>query len=150
MAHPASSILIHLVFSTRGQEPWITPLMRPPLHDELQRIAEQRESPLLAINSTSDHIHALCNLARTVSVGTLVEDLKRHSMRDLKSRALVPALFQWQAGYGAFSIGQSQVPRVIRFIHEQQSHHQRHSYQDEFRLLLARYRLPCDEEHVWE
>ena len=97
---------------------------------------------------TADHVHTLFSLARTRSVAEIVEELKKSSSRWMKQQGVKG--FSWQAGYGAFSVSESQVRTVARYISRQQDHHRRLSFQDELRRFLTRYEVTYDERYVWD
>lgn len=150
MPQSLSSILIHLIFSTKNREPFITPNIETELHPYLAKIFREHKSPSLIINGTADHIHALFTLGRTITVAELVEELKTNSSKWIKTKGREVKHFHWQRGYGAFSIGQSNVATVKRYIRNQKQHHQRVSFQDEYRQFLNRYKIDFDEQYVWD
>lgn len=94
-------------------------------------------------------VYSLFALARTISQAEVVEEVKRGSSKWMKADGGVPG-FTWQAGYSAFSIGESQVESVIAYIQNQEQHHQKLTFQEEFRRFLDRYRLAYDERYVWD
>lgn len=95
---------------------------------------------------TADHVHSLVSLARTQTIADVVEEVKKSSSKWMKDQGV--ATFFWQAGYGAFSIGESQVSAVVRYIARQEKHHQHVSFQEEFRRFLAQYGVAYDERYV--
>lgn len=101
------------------------------------------------MGGVADHVHLLFRLARTISVSDAVKDIKVESSKWMKTDAGVPD-FAWQAGYGAFSIGASQIDDVMDYIRRQAEHHAKRSFQEEFRLLLKRYGVRYDEAYVWD
>jgi len=150
MAQSLSSILIHLVFSTKNREPFITPAIETELHPYMATIFRELKSPSLAINGTSDHLHILFSLGRVIKVADLVEEVKTESSKWIKTKGPEFRNFHWQAGYGAFSIGQSNVETLKRYIRGQKRHHRRFTFQDEFRKFLTRYEIDYDERYVWD
>src|SRR5688572_29005059 len=125
MSQSLSSILVHLVFSTKNREPFITPIIEAELHPYMVRIFRELKSPSLAIDGTSDHVHVLFSLARVITVADLVEELKTSTSKWIKTKGREFRAFQWQRGYGAFSIGQSNVEILKRYIRNQKAHHRR-------------------------
>jgi putative transposase len=113
-------------------------------------IFKAMKSPALIINGTSDHIHTLFSLSRVVTIASLVEEVKTESSKWIKTKGKQFRNFHWQSGYGAFSIGQSQVPTVRRYITRQKEHHRRVSFQDEYRKFLNVYGVEYDERYVWD
>ncbi|MDQ3252704.1 MAG: transposase [Acidobacteriota bacterium] len=150
MAQSLSSILIHLVFSTKLREPFINPDLEPKLHAYLSVVFRECKSPSVIVGGTQDHVHALFVLHRTWTVATVVEEVKKSSSKWIKTNGRELRSFQWQAGYGAFSIGQSSVPALKRYIATQHAHHRRQTFQDEFRELLHKYDVGYDERDVWD
>jgi len=150
MSQSLSSILVHLVFSTKNREPFITRAIEPELYPYVASIFRDLKSPTLCISGTFDHLHILFSLARTVKIAELVEEVKTSSSKWIKTKGNEFRNFHWQRGYGAFSIGQSQVKRVKRYILSQKEHHRRISFQDEYRAFLKSYEIEYDERYVWD
>jgi putative transposase len=150
MPQSLSSILIHLVFSTKHREPWLTPEIEPELHAYLATVFQGCDSPALLINGDKDHVHALFALARTWAVADMVEEVKKRSSKWIKTKGDGFSQFYWQAGYGAFSVSQSQVEQVRRYIANQKAHHRQRTFQDEYRALLNKHGVEFDEQYVWD
>jgi putative transposase len=150
MAQSLSSILVHLIFSTKNREPFITEAIEPELHPYMAKIFRELKSPSLAINGTSDHVHILFSLGRTINIADLVEEVKTESSKWIKTKGAEFRTFHWQRGYGAFSVGQTQVTTVKRYIARQKIHHQRVTFQEEYRKFLKSYGIAYDERYVWE
>jgi REP element-mobilizing transposase RayT len=148
MPQSLAKILVHLIFSTKQREPTISELVRPHLHAYLVGILANLKCPSLQTGGTGDHVHILFALGRTVTVSDVVEEVKKGSSKWMKTQD-VPT-FTWQAGYGAFSVGESQAETVVHYIQRQEQHHQRLSFQEEFRRFLERYRVAYDERYVWD
>jgi REP element-mobilizing transposase RayT len=150
MPQSLSSILIHLIFSTKNREPFLTPDIELELYPYLASIFKAMKSPALIINGTSDHLHTLFSLSRVVAIANLVEEVKSESSKWIKTKDRQFRNFHWQSGYGAFSIGQSQVKTVKRYIRRQKEHHRRVTFQDEYRKFLKVYEVEYDERYVWD
>ena len=150
MPQSLASILIHLVFSTKNREPFITPAVESELHPYMAKIFRALKSPSLAIDGTTDHVHMLFALSRVITVAELVEEIKTESSKWIKTKGPEFRNFHWQTGYGAFSIGQSNVACLKRYIHNQKQHHRRVTFQDELRTFFKRYQIPYDERYVWD
>lgn len=142
--------LIHLVFSTKHREPFLSDAVRPALHAYLATVFKNLQSPVLALNSVADHVHILFSLHRTVALSSVVEDAKKSSSKWLKTQSPDLAAFAWQAGYGAFSVSESAVEAVTRYIETQAEHHRQVTFQDEFRAFLTKHNLEYDERYLWE
>jgi putative transposase len=145
-----SSILIHLVFSTKHREPFITPDIEPEVHAYLATVFRESGSPAMTIGGDRDHVHALFTLSRTRTVADVVEEVKKRSSKWIKTKGPTFGRFQWQAGYGAFSIGESNVRALKRYIAGQKEHHRHRSFQEEYLLFLKKYNIEYDEHYVWD
>ena len=150
MPQSLSSILIHLIFSTKNREPFITPEIESELHPYMATIFRGMKCPSLAIDGTSDHIHVLFSMARIVTIADLVEEVKTESSKWIKTKGQEFRNFHWQRGYGGFSIGQSQVSTLKGYIHNQKRHHRRVTFQEEYRKFLMSYGIEYDERYVWD
>jgi len=150
MPHSRSSILIHLVFSTKLREPFITPAIETELQKYMASVFRALNLPSLAIDGTEDHVHILFSLGRVIKIADLVEEVKTDSSKWIKTKGSEFKNFHWQRGYGAFSIGQSNIASLKRYILGQKRHHQRVTFQDEYRKFLAAYGVAYDERYVWD
>jgi putative transposase len=150
MAQSLANVLVHLVFSTKNRRPLIRPEVEHELHPYLAAVCREMGCPALDVGGTEDHVHILFSLSRTVTLSKLDEEVKKRSSKWIKTKAEGYADFAWQAGYGAFSIGQSGVAGVKQYIAEQKEHHRKVSFQEELRALLRRYQVEFDERYLWE
>lgn len=148
MPQSLGKVLVHIVFSTKHRAPMLSAVVRGKVHTYLAGVVNGVDCRAVGIGGTSDHVHALVSLGRTRSVAQLVHAMKGGSSRWM-GRAGHEA-FAWQAGYAAFSIGESQAARVARYIARQEEHHRRRTFQDELRLLLDRYGVAYDERYLWD
>ncbi len=149
MPQSLAQIYIHLVFSTKDRVPQISAEVQPRLHAYLAGTCQAIHCDALVVGGVADHVHLLFRLARTTSLSDAVKNIKVESSKWMKTDAGVPD-FAWQAGYGAFSIGASQVDEVTDYIRRQAEHHAKRGFQEEFRLLLKRYGVKYDEAYVWD
>jgi REP element-mobilizing transposase RayT len=97
-----------------------------------------------------DHVHIVCSLSRTVTIAKLIEHLKTETSRWAKKTPRGSRLFTWQAGYGAFSVSQSHLDRVLQYVEQQEEHHRKRTFQEEFRDLCRKHQLEIDERYVWD
>jgi REP element-mobilizing transposase RayT len=104
----------------------------------------------LRVGGTEDHVHILCRLSKTIDVATLIRELKRESSKWIKEQNPRLADFSWQKGYGAFSVSPSHVPALIEYILNQEEHHRRETFQDEYRRLCKKYGVDIDERYCWD
>ena len=150
MPQSLSSVLVHLIFATKNREPFITAEIEPELHAYLATVLRECGSPALLINGTTDHVHILFALSRRMALADLVEEVKKRSSKWIKTKGSGFRNFQWQAGYGAFSVGQSNVDALKKYIAGQKEHHRRRTFQDEFRTFVEKYEVEYDERFVWD
>jgi len=109
-----------------------------------------KDCETLIVNGVEDHVHALFALSRTHSIADVVKEIKRTSSGWVKDLSPKLAKFHWQGGYGAFSVGQSNLQEVIRYIENQGEHHKLVSFQDEYRSFLKAYGIEYDGRYVWD
>ncbi len=151
MSQSLANILLHVVFSTKSRAPYLdTDAVREGMNAYLVGTLRNIGCPSLATNCVPDHVHVLCQLSRTLTVAKLVEEIKTSSSKWIKQEHPRLTDFHWQAGYGAFSVSQSNVEQVRQYIANQESHHRQRTFQDEFRELLRRHELEWDEQYVWD
>ncbi len=151
MSQSLAKILIHVVFSTKDRTPFLRDQsLRAELHRYLGGILTNLDCQPLIVGGVEDHVHFLCALARTRTTAEVIKETKRASSLWIKTKAPTLHDFSWQNGYGAFSIGFSQIESVRNYITGQEEHHRKTTFQDEFRELLRRYDIEFDEQYVWD
>lgn len=142
-------VLIHVVFSTKNRADLIVPETEVGLFAYIHGIVENNKSKLIIANGTMNHIHLLISLGRAIGISELIGDIKRGSSLWIKTQGDYRN-FYWQEGFGAFSIGQSQVQGVVDYIRNQKEHHAGSDFKTEFRGLLKKYEVEYDERYVWD
>jgi len=150
MPQSLANILVHVIFSTKNRTAWIDSEIEDELYPYLSSICRACHSPSHAVGGTEDHVHIALSLSRTITVAKVMEEIKRSSSKRIKTKGARYRAFAWQNGYGAFSIGQSQLPALKRYIADQKDHHRHRTFQEEFREFLERYRVKYDETYVWD
>jgi REP element-mobilizing transposase RayT len=110
----------------------------------------EQDCETLIVNGVEDHVHGLFALSRTHSIASVVKEIKRTSSGWVKELSPTLAKFHWQGGYGAFSVSQSNLKDVIRYIENQEEHHKHITFQDEYRAFLKAYGVAYDERYVWD
>ena len=113
-------------------------------------ICKNLESPALIIGGVEDHVHLLTRHSNNLASSVFVRELKRSSSKWVKEQKALLRDFYWQAGYGAFSVSPGHVGALTVYIRDQEQHHKRESFQDEFRRLCKKYGVPIDERYVWD
>ena len=151
MPQSLSSVYLHVVFSTKGREPWLQdPVLRGECHAFLGGVSKQLDCPSVIVGGVEDHVHLLARFGRGVTQSDWVKELKRVSNRWIKEREPKMAGFAWQAGYGVFSVSSSALEDVEKYIQNQEEHHRKVTFQDEFRAFLRKHKVDCDERYVWD
>jgi putative transposase len=150
MPQSLAKILIHLIYSTKNREPFLVEELRDELHRYTGGILKELGSPAILINSVEDHVHILFSLSRTESISHVVQETKTGTSKWLKTKGPNFAKFQWQNGYGAFSVSQSKIDSVMKYVANQREHHRRKTFQDEYKEFLERYQIDYDERYVWD
>lgn len=143
-------MLAHVVFSTKNRADLIAPEIEDGLFRYIHGIAENNGAKLIIVGGTANHIHLLVSLPKKIDIPELIGDIKCDSSLWVKEQDKGFENFYWQKGYGAFSIGQTQVGVISNYIKNQKEHHQKHSYQNEFRAWLKKYEIEYDERYVWD
>lgn len=150
MPQSLACLHIHLVFSTKGRAAWLADGFRDELHAYMATVLNNLGCRVTLINSVEDHVHTLFDLARTVTLADAVKAVKTATTVWLKNRDAALADFAWQAGYGAFSVSESNTDAVRHYIATQREHHARVSFQDEYRTLLTKHGISFDERYTWD
>ena len=150
MSQSLASILVHIIFSTKNRQPRIFPEIKNELHTYMAGISRSLGALVHEIGGVEDHVHLFISLPRTLSISKFIEELKRGSSKWIKTKGNENFDFSWQKGYGALSVGQSSYEAVRLYIQNQEKHHKKISFQDEFRIFLKQYELDYDEKYVWD
>ena len=149
MAKSHCNLLYHIVFSTKGREPWLEGETLSRCHAYLGGAIRDEGGVALIVNGTSDHVHILARLRQDHSVADVVRDIKASSSgwfhRTFRRRA-----FAWQAGYGAFTVSFSQIGKVRAYIERQAEHHRRSDFKREYVALLDKNGIEYDERYLWD
>jgi REP element-mobilizing transposase RayT len=151
MAQSLARLWTHLIFSTKNRFPFLTDkVLRAEMHAYLAEMLRKHDCETLIVGGVEDHTHALFTLSRTLPIASVVKEVKRTSSGWIKDTAPKLSKFHWQAGYAAFSVSQSNLQEVIRYIENQEEHHKRVTFQDEYRAFLKAYGIDFDERYVWD
>ena len=149
MANTFTSLHVHIVFSTKNRERWLTPDIEEDIWRYLGGICRTHHLTALQVGGVEDHVHLLLGYPPTVALSDFMKRLKGESSKWISE--LSPALrgFSWQDGYGAFSIGHSQIPRTIRYIQTQRARHGRLPFEQEYRDFLHVHDLVAEERYIF-
>ena len=150
MPNTYSQILIHLVFAVKGRDSLIHQSWEEKLHKYITGIVQKQDQKMLAINGMPDHIHILIGMKPNCRISDLVREIKKSSTEFIKENNLCRKNFNWQSGYGAFSCSQSSLGNVVKYILNQNEHHRRKSFQDEFMVLLNKYEIEHQQRYLFD
>jgi REP element-mobilizing transposase RayT len=149
MANTYTSLHYHIVFSTKNREPWFTPANEGRIWEYLGGIAREAGMKALQVGGFNEHIHMLLALPPTIGVSKAVQLLKGGSSRWIHEEFDDMAMFGWQDGYGAFTVGMSQISQTALYIQCQREHHRLKTFQEEYVVFLDKHGVSFDERYVW-
>jgi putative transposase len=151
MPQSLSQVYLHLVFAVKGHRPLIDDAIRSELYAYMAAVLrDECQSPATIIGGVEDHIHILLRLSRTVTIARVVEMVKKRSSKWIKTKGEKYRLFEWQIGYGVFSVSKSGLPEVTKYVATQREHHQKQTFKDEFVVFLNKHGIEYDERYVWD
>ncbi|MSO24107.1 MAG: transposase [Acidobacteria bacterium] len=151
MPQSLSAVYVHLVFSTKERFPFLHDLdMRQSTFAYLSGTSKKLDCPTIAVGGMLDQVHVLARFGRTISQADWVKELKRVSNVWLKKQGSQFSKCEWQSGYADFSVSQSNLNRIKKYINEQETHHRKFSFQNEFRTLLRKHQIDFDERYMWD
>ena len=150
MSQSLAKIYIHAIFSTKNRASCLSPDIRHELFPYMATVLQNLDCPPIIVGGEKDHLHILCALSKNLSAKDFIAKIKPPTSKWLKTKGVRFGKFQWQNGYGVFSVSASNLYREKKYIMNQAEHHKKVSFQDEFREFLKRYEIEYDEEHVWD
>jgi putative transposase len=150
MAHTYTSLCYHLVFSTKGREPWLHEGIQDRVWAYLGGIARDNEMSALCVGGTVDHAHLIVKTKPTMAVSRMMQLLKGGSSVWMHETFPPMKRFSWQDGYGAFTISTTDVPNVMNYIRNQREHHRVKTFQEEYLDFLNKYGVEYDERYLWD
>lgn len=149
MAQSLSKLYVHIVFHTKSNRVKIRKEDRKELYAYMGAIIKDNNSIPIIINGVEDYVHVFCVMSKNIALSKLVEEIKRHSSRWIKTRGLYYRQFFWQGGYGGFSVSPSLHAKTREYIKNQESHHKKSSFKEEYLLFLKEYGVDYDENYLW-
>ena len=150
MANTYSQITIHIVFAVKYRENLLKTKNREELYKYISGIIKNKNQKLLAINGASDHVHILIGMSPSIALSDLVRDIKNNSSKFINDKKWILGKFQWQEGYGAFSYSRSQRPEIINYINNQEEHHKKASFREEYLNILKKFDVEYNDEYLFE
>ena len=150
MAGTYSQIYIQAVFAVKGRENLIHKNWRDELHRYISGIITGKQQKSIIVNGVSDHVHCFIGLKPSMAVSDLIRDIKNNSSKFVNEKEFIKGKFQWQEGYGAFSYAHSQVEQVYNYILNQEAHHQKKTFRQEYLEFLTKYEIEHKPEYLFE
>jgi putative transposase len=150
MGQSLARLVTHITFSTKYRQHFIDAHIENELHHYLGGVCNIMGCQSIKVGGYTDHVHILCLLSKKLALIDLLEEVKKCSSKWIKDKGKAYENFYWQNGYGAFSVNPSETGAVIRYIENQHIHHQKKTFQDEFRKFLDKYAVEYDERYVWD
>ena len=151
MAQSLARLWTHLIFSTKDRFPFLMDkVLRSEMHAYLAEMLRKHDCETLIVGGVEEHVHSLFALSRTHQIASVVKEVKRTSSGWIKEASRKLSKFHWQGGYAAFSVSHSNLVDVIRYIENQDEHHRRVTFQDEYRAFLKAYEVEFDERYIWD
>ena len=150
MANTYSQLYTHLVFAVKGRQSLIQSDWKETLYKYIAGIISNQKQKLMIINGMPDHVHILVGMKPDKSISDLVRDVKSHSSSFIREQGFVKGRFEWKEGFGAFSVSQSQIPKLIVSIQNQETHHKKRSFYSEYLEFLKAYEIDFKPEYLFE
>ena len=150
MANTYTQIHIHFVFAVKFRQALISNDWKEELFKYIAGIVKKHNHKLLAINGVSDHVHILIGIRPAQSISDLMKNIKQDSSRWINTSKISKSHFEWQEGFGAFSYSKSQLNAVINYIQNQELHHKKKTFKDEYINFLEKFEVDYDEKFIFK
>ena len=150
MANTYTQVHIQAVFAVQNRASLIQKEWKDELYQYITGIIQNHNHKVLAINGMPDHVHIFFGMRPTQSLSALMQDIKEYSSKWINSKGLVRGKFSWQEGYGAFSYSKSHVNKVIKYIKNQEEHHKKRKFTEEYLDLLKKFEVDYNEAYIFK
>jgi putative transposase len=145
-----SQIYIHVVFAVKGRENIISSKWKDELHKYIAGIIKNKEQKPIIVNGMSDHVHLFIGLRPSMAISDLVRDIKNNSSNFINEKKWINGKFSWQEGYGVFSYSHSQIDNVYNYILNQEEHHRKKTFREEYTDILKKYNVEYKDEYLFD
>ena len=149
MANTYTQIYFHIVFAVKGRNNIILSKWKVELYKYISGIISNKNQKLFTINGMPNHIHLLIGTKPNCNLSDLIRDIKSNSSKWINEKQFTNGKFEWQIGFGAFSIGQSQLPKIINYIKKQEEHHRTKTFKEEYINFLNAYDIDYKTEYIF-
>ena len=150
MANTYHQIYLQTVFAVKYRKAIIDKVWSSQLYAVIGNLINETGCKTIIVNGVEDHVHCLIGLKPVVSVSELMKTVKAKSSKYINDHTLTPGRFEWQQGYGVFSYGQSQVDKVYKYIQNQEAHHKKQTFRDEYLEFLKKFKIDYDEKYIFQ
>ncbi len=150
MADTYSKIYIHVVFAVKGRQSLISQKWDDELYSYITGIVKNKGQKLIRINGMPDHLHLLIGIKPDLALSALVRDIKSNSSRFINDKKWINGKFEWQQGFGAFSLSHSQLTAAIKYIDNQKEHHKKSTFREEYENFLKKYELEYKSQYLFD
>ena len=148
MADTYTQLYIHIIFAVKGRQSLIPKQHKEELHKYITGIIDSKKQAIIQINSMPDHVHILVGITPDIAISDLARDIKANSSKFINKQRWIAGRFEWQTGFAAFSYAHSQLDTVARYIKNQETHHSRQTFREEYIAFLKRFDVPYNPKYV--
>ena len=150
MADTYTQLYIHIIFAVKGRQSLIPKQHKEELHRYITGIIDSKNQTVIQINSMPDHIHILVGITPDIAISDLARDIKANSSKFINKQRWIAGRFEWQTGFAAFSYAYSQLDTVARYIKNQEEHHSRQTFREEYLAFLKRFNISYNPKYVFD
>lgn len=150
MANTYSQVYLQFIFAVKGRQNLIPSKHNDELHKYITGIVQNRGQKLIAINNVPDHLHMFIGFGTTMSMADFMEEVKSISSKFINDKGWVKGRFEWQRGYGVFSYSRSQLDNVVKYILNQQEHHKKRTFKEEYLDFLKKFDIEFNEKYLFD
>lgn len=150
MANTYTQIYIHIVFAVKGRTNLIKTEHKEELYKYIAGIIRNKKQKLIAINGMPNHVHIFIGMKPSIALSDLVRDIKNNSTNFINDKRWVRDRFNWQEGFGAFSYGHSQIDSVVKYIQNQEKHHARKTFKEEYMNMLKKFNIDYKDKYLFD
>ncbi|MCE7058700.1 IS200/IS605 family transposase [Dyadobacter sp. CY343] len=150
MADTFSQIYLQFVFSVKGRQSLIPKENKEELHKYLTGLVQNRKAKMLAVHCMPDHVHIFVGFKPVILISDFVKEIKVESNEFINAKGWTKFKFAWQEGYGVFSYSHSHINSVVNYILNQEEHHRKKSFQEEYKEFLEKFQIPHKSEYLFE
>jgi REP element-mobilizing transposase RayT len=150
MSQSLSQLYVHIIFHVKDENILIRSEEEPELYAYIGGVIKQNDSHPIKINGTENHLHVLSTMSKNISLAKFVEEIKKNSSRWIKNKSEFYRYFAWQGGYAGYSVSQTKVDAVKKYIENQKEHHKTVTFKDEYTQFLKKYDVDFNESYLWQ